>query len=52
MLTLLILIPIIGSLLLLPIGLVPTAPQTEGEESLNRNNNKMKKINQLKYSHE
>ena len=38
MLTLLILIPIIGSLLLLPIGL------GEGEESLNRNNNQMKKI--------
>jgi proton-translocating NADH-quinone oxidoreductase chain M len=39
MITLLILIPIIGSLLLLPIGL-----GEEGEDSLNRNNNQMKRI--------
>jgi NADH-ubiquinone oxidoreductase chain 4 len=42
MLTLLILIPIIGSLLLLPIGLGEA--YLEGEESLNRNNNQMKQI--------
>jgi len=42
MITLLILIPIIGSLLLLPIGYF--SPINEGEVSLNRNNNQMKRI--------
>lgn len=48
MITLLILIPIIGSLLLLPIGYFSTHNDTfkeeSREESLNRNNNQMKRI--------